>query len=415
MGRRSSLVAALLCAAFSVGIAAAEEGEASPLLRTARDPVSRGIYLVMWYELLPGQDSGWVTKQSFFAAVPYPSQRVDALRSLSPEYGVEEVTNHFVDGAYKLSLKGKVEVKAERTLFYGFGADVVQEPGLEFSYAGEDIPRKQRPPERFSSYLDMTDKYDYEAPAVAAAMKGILKGDPGYCETIRRVWAFVNNRVSYGAGPRPNTASSILAAGEGRCGEFSRLTVAMLRAAGIPARVVSTRAAEPWFSDSDHAWTEAYVPSLGWLPVQSQLDPPDDFRWPATYGSYFIMKRYADDDGEKWIHFTSYYGKGKFHRGHIGASVDLPAELRPAFEALLSSFLAGKPPADAVKKTLAFPPAARPLLLWALCSAPDAALASAAGKALVAEARAQGAAGSLASIKAMSPPSIREVIEAAAK
>ena len=95
------------------------------------------------------------------------------------------------------------------------------------------------------------------------------------------IHGFVGNRLSYQPGTTEigQPITDVLATGVGVCQDYAHLAVALCRSIGIPARYVSGYL----FSSSDrtgsidgdlvrvqtHAWFEAAVPGLGWLP----LDP----------------------------------------------------------------------------------------------------------------------------------------------
>ena len=60
---------------------------------------------------------------------------------------------------------------------------------------------------------------------------------------------------------------------QGVCFDFACLLTALLRSKGIPARVASgaTLSSSPGF----HAWTEVYLPRIGWVPCDPTWDVPD--------------------------------------------------------------------------------------------------------------------------------------------
>lgn len=61
-----------------------------------------------------------------------------------------------------------------------------------------------------------------------------------------RVWRHVYENVTYGRVERPNTAALVLQWRKGQCGEYGKLTIALLRANGIPARGVWCVRADAW-------------------------------------------------------------------------------------------------------------------------------------------------------------------------
>jgi transglutaminase-like putative cysteine protease len=88
------------------------------------------------------------------------------------------------------------------------------------------------------------------------------------------VSSWVGSRLGYVAGSSRSTdgAVSTLLAGEGVCRDFAHLTIALLRAMDMPARVVSVYA--PGLAPMDfHAVTEAYVQGA-WQVVDATLLAP---------------------------------------------------------------------------------------------------------------------------------------------
>jgi len=77
------------------------------------------------------------------------------------------------------------------------------------------------------------------------------------------------------AGSNPGPVSTILSAW-GRCGAMSIFTVASLRTAGIPARLVATMFAD---SDSGHAWVEVWINGKWYYMGACEPEPVLDWAW----------------------------------------------------------------------------------------------------------------------------------------
>jgi len=115
--------------------------------------------------------------------------------------------------------------------------------------------------------LAVTPYIDHDATSIqqlAAQSKG-EKSDLARAKAISRT---VHQTLRYTLETAPESASAILRGGRGDCSEYSRLTVAVLRAAGLPAREVSGVAyvgdAKPGLGY--HAWVEVYVEGR-WFPM----------------------------------------------------------------------------------------------------------------------------------------------------
>ncbi len=117
--------------------------------------------------------------------------------------------------------------------------------------------------------------------AMAQEARSLVQAEPDVVGAVTSIHQFVANRLSYEPGTTEIGVSitEVLAKGAGVCQDYAHLAVALCRSIGIPARYVSGYL----FSSSDrtgridgdlvrvqtHAWFEAAIPGVGWLP----LDP----------------------------------------------------------------------------------------------------------------------------------------------
>ena len=117
-------------------------------------------------------------------------------------------------------------------------------------------------------------RYVVAEPAVTAVASSLRAHPPA--EAGRRAVGWVHDTLDYvrGATQVGTTSAEALAGGQGVCQDFSHLALAVLRAAGLPARYVSgylmpsrdTELNKPVAAES-HAWVEYWAEE--WLP----LDP----------------------------------------------------------------------------------------------------------------------------------------------
>ena len=150
----------------------------------------------------------------------------------------------------------------------------------------------------------------------------------GFAETASHQ---VHTRFRYekGATQVKSTVVDALASGAGVCQDFAHLLIAMLRVRGVPARYVSgylvpRRTAEPGASveeviggQASHAWAEAYVPGLGWIPLDPTLDKP--------IGIQHIRLAYGRDYGD----VAPVRG---VYKGHAGQRLSVDVRVRPALD-----------------------------------------------------------------------------------
>lgn len=133
-------------------------------------------------------------------------------------------------------------------------------------------------------YLKASTFVDHEAPAVhdllapaLASLPATGAGDPAHAEQAEAIRAFV---ASYLTEKNLNallaTATEVATSRAGDCTEHSVLTAALLRAAGIPSRVVTGLIyVDRFVGASDlfgyHMWTQAHVDGR-WIDLDATLD-----------------------------------------------------------------------------------------------------------------------------------------------
>jgi hypothetical protein len=150
----------------------------------------------------------------------------------------------------------------------------------------------------------------------------------GFVETASH---HVHTRFRYekGATQVKSTVMDALAAGAGVCQDFAHLLIAICRTRGIPARYVSgylvpRRTAEPGASveeviggQASHAWAEAYVTGIGWVPLDPTLNKP--------VGIQHIRLAYGRDYGD----VAPVRG---VYKGHAGQRLSVDVRVRPALD-----------------------------------------------------------------------------------
>jgi len=129
-------------------------------------------------------------------------------------------------------------------------------------YAGPDR-------EKVEAFLQPSPLIESDDPAIVAQAREIVQGTPDSWEATRRVAQWVHDHLSYQIADSPS-ARLALQTRRGDCGPHSTLTIAMLRAVGVPARLVGGLCYSPSFGGSwgQHGWVEVYQgPKSGWVPV----------------------------------------------------------------------------------------------------------------------------------------------------
>jgi len=94
---------------------------------------------------------------------------------------------------------------------------------------------------------------------------------------------YVYGRLEYRYNNRYTSPLETLKRGEGTCGKYMELLIALLRLCGVACRPVGDfkvpeyklaygRAGAICKPDYDHAWVEFHVPGVGWIPMESSSD-----------------------------------------------------------------------------------------------------------------------------------------------
>lgn len=133
-------------------------------------------------------------------------------------------------------------------------------------------------------YLKPTGMVQSNAPEIASLSKKLTAGVTTEYEAVTAILNYVIDNVKYTYNPPQYDALYTLKTRSGNCQNFAHLSMALLRAAGIPARIVGgISLKQSWkipvgnnnflvqsMGQGGHAWMEIYFPDLGWLSYDPQ-------------------------------------------------------------------------------------------------------------------------------------------------
>jgi len=109
-------------------------------------------------------------------------------------------------------------------------------------------------------------------PDIAKALPAILQGEKNQYLKARRIYDFVVASVAYSPSARDSDALSTLKGKRGDDFSLAALSCALLRAAGVPARMVSGYlSGDTGERTTRHFWDEFFVETVGWLPMDPLL------------------------------------------------------------------------------------------------------------------------------------------------
>lgn len=134
-------------------------------------------------------------------------------------------------------------------------------------------------------YLRPSEQVQSEDPGLRTLSNELVNGARTEGEAVTRIMHWIVDHLYYTLEPTGYDALTTKREGKGNCQNYSHLTMALLRAAGIPARLVRGRTlGKSWevdegngkrrwtakWGEGRHAWLEVYYPDQGWLMYDSQ-------------------------------------------------------------------------------------------------------------------------------------------------
>lgn len=148
---------------------------------------------------------------------------------------------------------------------------------LEYNLAASGT-KADIPANLASQYTASAQYWQSNNPALAQKAHDIVQGKRTVAEQVRAVNDFVVNTLTYNNDKikyniRQGALKALQNPNNAVCLEYSDLTIALLRANGIPARMPigygysGNLKQSNSVVDSLHSWVEAYVPGIGWMNV----------------------------------------------------------------------------------------------------------------------------------------------------
>ncbi len=134
-----------------------------------------------------------------------------------------------------------------------------------------------------SVYLKSVDLVRSDHPEIVSMSRKLAQGLTTEYDVVTAIMNYVADNIKYAHNPKSFDVLYTLETKSGNCTNFAHLALALLRAAGIPARMVGgVGLKERWsvptpqgnlvqgFGQGSHAWIEIYFPDLGWLSYDPQ-------------------------------------------------------------------------------------------------------------------------------------------------
>lgn len=144
------------------------------------------------------------------------------------------------------------------------------------------FPISNLPPE-VAIYLQPTEKVQSDNPVIRAKAGELTASAETAYQASRNILYWVVEHMQYVLAPEKYDAFYSFNSGRGNCQNYSHLAAALMRAVGIPVRIVNgitlerpytlgTGKSEYQFNMAKgrHSWVEVYFPGNGWLPFDPQ-------------------------------------------------------------------------------------------------------------------------------------------------
>ncbi|NEQ54898.1 MAG: transglutaminase family protein, partial [Leptolyngbya sp. SIO3F4] len=177
---------------------------------------------------------------------------------------------------------------------------------LKYSLTPDKIDIAKPLPSELENYLIDDDELDMDKAGIKQAAREGAGTETNVLRKMLRIRNYVYDRLSYGIQPAIDTPDVALSRGTGSCGEYVGVLLALARLNGIACRTIGRYKCPPQPEyrhlplepDFNHVWLEFYVPGVGWLPMESNVD---DVVERGPYPQRFFM-------GLAWYHTE--IGKG---------------------------------------------------------------------------------------------------------
>ncbi len=138
-------------------------------------------------------------------------------------------------------------------------------------------------PKDVKVYLKATEAADSNHKGVRAKAIALTNSANTQFDAVQKILTWVVDHMHYVLTPVKYDATYSFKSGKGNCQNYSHLSAAMMRAVGIPVRIVNgVTLKQPYdiktgktiltvkLAQGRHSWIEVFFPDLGWVPFDPQ-------------------------------------------------------------------------------------------------------------------------------------------------
>ncbi|WP_392485905.1 cell wall-binding repeat-containing protein [Haloimpatiens sp. FM7315] len=125
----------------------------------------------------------------------------------------------------------------------------------------------------YNKYTKSDDKIESDNSLIVNKAREIVGSETNPYLKAKKIYSFVNTYMNYDYSEGNKGALNALKTSKGVCEDYSDLMVALCRASGVPARIVTgfwvkelpSGSAYNSLEGENHAWVEFYLPEYGWI------------------------------------------------------------------------------------------------------------------------------------------------------
>ncbi len=138
-------------------------------------------------------------------------------------------------------------------------------------------------PEDVQVYLKATQQANSDNMQIQEKATALTSSAKTEFDAVQKILTWVVDHMHYVLTPQRYDATYSYESGKGNCQNYSHLSAALMRAVGIPVRIVNgLTLKEPYditigesvltmkLAQGRHSWIEVYFPDLGWVPFDPQ-------------------------------------------------------------------------------------------------------------------------------------------------
>ncbi len=201
-------------------------------------------------------------------------QRVRSVEPIGHEFTIEEQEGQKV-AVFKFD-----RLQPHQGGLLGWKA-TIEMYGLKYALAPADIDDSLTlPPELAARYLIDDDDLAMDTITIRTAATEAVGTETNVLRKMLKIRNYVYDKLSYGIQPKIDTPDVALERGVGSCGEYVGVLLALARLNGIACRTIGRYKCPPYPDrrylplepDFNHVWLEFYVPGVGWVPMESNVD-----------------------------------------------------------------------------------------------------------------------------------------------